>query len=115
MQVFELPELLAERSQKGTHYSEFLHVRDLSVGIYVLPAGGADPQQPHTEDEVYFIVRGRGSITVEGESRPVHAGSVVYVPARVEHHFHSIEEELEILVFFAPAEYARATAGEGAE
>jgi hypothetical protein len=29
---------------------------------------------------------------------------VVYVAAQVEHRFHTIEEELQVLVFFAPAE-----------
>jgi mannose-6-phosphate isomerase-like protein (cupin superfamily) len=115
MHAFELADLLAERSLKGTLYLEFLHVFDLSAGVYVLPAGGADPQQPHTEDEVYYVVRGRGAITVAGESRPVQAGSVVYVPARSEHHFHTIEEELVLLVFFAPAEDARGATGERAD
>jgi len=112
MQAFDLADLLAKLSQEAALYLEFLRVPDLSVGVYVLPEGGTDPQQPHTEDEVYYVVRGRGSITVDGESRPVQAGSVVYVPARIEHRFHTIEEELVILVFFAPAEYAHGAAGE---
>ncbi len=37
--------------------------------------------------------------------RAVQAGSILYVAKNVEHRFHSIEEELTILVFFAPAEY----------
>ena len=31
-------------------------------------------------------------------------GTVVYVPTEVEHRFHMIDEDLTILVFFAPAE-----------
>lgn len=107
MQAFELADLASERERKGALYHEFLRVPDLSAGLYVLPADGADPQQPHTEDEVYYIARGRGQIEVAGESRAVRAGTVVFVPARAAHHFHTIEEELTILVFFAPAEYAR--------
>ena len=107
MRAFELDELESARERAATLYSEFLREPDLSVGLYVLPAGGTDPQQPHTEDEVYYVVRGKGQITVEGESRAVRAGSLVYVPANAPHHFHTIEEELTILVFFAPAEYAR--------
>jgi quercetin dioxygenase-like cupin family protein len=45
-------------------------------------------------------------IEVEGEDRNVQAGSVVYVAKKVEHRFHSIEEDLTVLVFFAPAEYS---------
>jgi mannose-6-phosphate isomerase-like protein (cupin superfamily) len=107
MRAFELAELASERERAGTLYHEFIRVPDLSAGLYVLSAGGADPQQPHTEDEVYYVARGSGQIEVAGESRAVRAGSVVFVPARAAHRFHSIEEELTILVFFAPAEYSR--------
>jgi mannose-6-phosphate isomerase-like protein (cupin superfamily) len=48
-------------------------------------------------------------IQVGEEQRAVTAGSVIYVPALVEHRFHSVTEELQILVFFAPAEYSQGT------
>jgi mannose-6-phosphate isomerase-like protein (cupin superfamily) len=104
MDAFDLTQLVAGRERSGQPYLEFLRVDSLSAGLYVLPADGVDRQQPHTEDEVYYVVRGRGAIVVAGESRSVAAGSVVFVKAGVEHRFHSIEEELAILVFFAPAE-----------
>ena len=105
MQAFELGQLLDRRAQIGKLYLEFLRVPDLSMGLYELPAGGADPQSPHTEDEVYYIVKGRAKIKVGEEDRAVQAGSVVYVAKKVEHRFHSIDEDLTVLVFFAPAEY----------
>lgn len=108
MQAYEIPDLDAERQRLGQLYLEFLRVPSLSAGLYVLPAGGTDPQQPHTEDEVYYVARGRGAIRVGEEDRDVAAGSVVFVAAGVEHRFHSIAEELAILVFFAPAEYTHA-------
>ena len=90
------------------HWVEHLRVPDLSVGTYSLAAGGTDPQQPHSEDEVYYVVQGRATIRVGGEDRAVEAGSIVYVAANVEHRFHSILEDLKVLVFFAPAEYSQA-------
>ncbi len=78
----------------------------MSLGVYTLPAGGEDPQQPHTEDEIYYVANGRAIIRVGDVDYPVIAGSIVYVAANVEHRFHSISEELTVLVFFAPAEYA---------
>jgi mannose-6-phosphate isomerase-like protein (cupin superfamily) len=109
MNAFEISDLLAERQRSGRAYLEFLREPSLSAGLYVLPAGGIDPQQPHSEDEVYYIVSGRGAIDVAGESRAVGPGAVVFVAAGVAHRFHSIAEELAILVFFAPAEYTNAT------
>jgi len=108
MDAFELSQLIAQQQVSNERYLEFLHVPALSAGLYVLPAGGIDAQQPHTEDEVYYVVSGRGSIRVADEDRPVDVGSIIYVQAGVEHRFHSIVEELTLLVFFAPAEYSQA-------
>ncbi len=107
MQAFELGQLVDQRGKIGKLYLEFLRVPDLSMGLYELPAGGTDPQLPHTEDEVYYVVRGKAGIKVADEDRPVQAGSVIYVAKNIEHRFHSIEEDLTILVFFAPAEYSQ--------
>jgi mannose-6-phosphate isomerase-like protein (cupin superfamily) len=106
MKAFELEQLRAERARIGRAYHEFLRVPALSTGLYVLPAGGTDPQQPHSEDEVYYVVGGQAQIRVAGEDRSVGPGSLVFVAAGMEHRFHTIAEELTVLVFFAPAEYS---------
>src|ERR671910_373245 len=105
MQAFELAQLISQRETSNKLYLEFLKVPDLSMGLYVLNAGANDPQSPHTEDEVYYIVSGRAQIRVGDEDRAVTAGSVVFVGADVEHRFHDVEEQLVILVVFGPAEY----------
>jgi len=106
VEAFETGPLSAKQQESDKLYLEFLRVPSMSLGLYHLPAGGVDPQQPHSEDEVYYVVSGRGMIFVGGENRPVQAGSIVFVAAQVEHRFHSIAEDLTILVFFAPAEYS---------
>lgn len=100
----DLPAVSAERAQAGKLYLEFLRVPALSAGVYVLPAGGSDLQKPHKEDEVYYVVRGSARMGVGREEQAVKAGSVIFVAAEVEHRFFDIREELEVLVFFAPAE-----------
>ena len=106
MHAYELTQLIQQRNDSNKLYLEFLKAPDLRMGLYVLPAGGVDPQSPHTEDEVYYVVSGRAQIQVADEDRAVQAGSIVYVAKNVEHRFHSIEAELTVLVFFAPAEYS---------
>lgn len=105
MHFFQIAELIAEQQKSGQEYLEFLNVPDLSVGLYALPAGGVDGQQPHSEDEIYYVLSGHATILVGAEHREVSAGSLIYVPANVEHRFHSIVEDLRLLVIFAPAEY----------
>lgn len=99
-----IDEIDRERGKAGKLYREFLRVPAMSAGLYVLPAGGADPQRPHREDEVYYVVRGRGRFHAGDEDIEVCAGSVLFVAAAVEHRFYDITQELGLLVFFAPAE-----------
>jgi mannose-6-phosphate isomerase-like protein (cupin superfamily) len=106
MNAYEMTDLIEQRMSSEKLYLEFLRVPDLSLGLYQLPAGGTDPQSPHTEDEVYYVVSGMAKIKVADEDRIVQAGSVIYVAKNVEHRFHSIEQDLTVLVFFAPAEYS---------
>jgi len=104
MQAFELADLQARQAASGKLYLEFLRVPALSTGLYVLPAGGTDPQKPHAEDEVYYVISGRARFTCEDQEIPVQAGTTIYVAANDAHRFHDIEEDLVVLVFFAPAE-----------
>ncbi len=115
MRPWEVPSLERARDAEGHAYHEFLRTDDLSAGLYVLPAGGVDRQQPHTEDEIYHVLRGRARIVVGDEVHPVAAGSIVFVAARVEHRFIEIEEELAALVVFGPAEGNRGAAAAEAD
>ena len=74
----------------------------LSVGVYVLAPGAVDDQTPHQEDEVYYAVRGRALFEVEGGDQPVGPGSLLFVRAGADHRFKDIEEELVLVVFWAP-------------
>ena len=106
--VVSIDELSKARQQAGELYLEFLRVPALSAGLYELAAGAQDPQSPHGEDEIYYVVEGCGQIRIGDVDHAARAGSVIFVPARAEHHFHSIEATLRILVVFGPAEGAGA-------
>lgn len=106
MQAFELMDVIKRQSRSGKPYFEFMRSADFSVGVYQLLVGDTDIQTPHTEDEVYYVVKGRAKIKVADEDRNVREGSVIHVAKNVPHRFHSIEEDLVVLAFFAPAEYS---------
>ena len=88
-------------------YVEQLRVPDLSLGTYSIPAGAVDGQQPHTEDEVYVVLSGRGRLWTPTQVADVGPGTVAFVPAGEEHRFVDVEEELHVTVVFGPAEYTR--------
>jgi mannose-6-phosphate isomerase-like protein (cupin superfamily) len=101
---FHLDDLAQDLVARGKRYFEFLRIPAMSAGVYVLAAGATDPQKPHHEDELYYVVRGRARMQIGSEHAAVRTGSVIFVEAEREHRFYNIEEELEVLVFFAPAE-----------
>ena len=104
-QSAELDDMLARARQSVDGYAPAVLRSDLlSVGLYTLAAGAMDDQTPHMEDEVYYTVRGRATLFAGGAEHPVREGTVLFVPARMEHRFHDIAEELVLLVFWAPPE-----------
>ena len=99
-----IPKIDVERSKSGKLYREFLRVSSMSAGLYVLAPGANDPQRPHHEDEMYYVIRGKARFHAGDDDQEVSAGSVLFVAAEIEHRFYDIAEELAVLVFFAPAE-----------
>ena len=101
----ELDDVIAQaRAAPDGYAAEVLRSDLLSVGLYLLPAGGTDDQTPHAEDEVYYAVRGRATLRVGVEDHPVKPGTLLFVPAEAVHFFHDISEELILVVFWAPPE-----------
>ncbi len=96
--------VIAQQIVKGEPYVEFLRRESMSAGMYVLDAGADDQQQPHGQDELYYVVEGRAVLEVNGGQKPVQPGSLVFVAAGVTHRFHSIASKLTVLVIFAPPE-----------
>jgi len=101
---YHIDQLTEEQAASQIMYYEFLRVPELSMGIYKLKAGEKDPQSPHNQDEVYYIVEGQGKIRVGEEDFECKPGSIIYVEKHAAHKFHSISADMKILVMFAPAE-----------
>jgi GNAT superfamily N-acetyltransferase/quercetin dioxygenase-like cupin family protein len=104
MQRFDLDRLLADREKSNRLWLEFLRRPSFSMGIYHLKAGQPDPQQPHTEGEVYYVLGGRASFRAGKEERTVGPGTLIFVERAVAHCFYEVTEDLTVLVFFAPPE-----------
>ena len=103
-QAAELADVVAQARATEGYAGEVLRSDLLSVGLYLLSAGGTDDQSPHNEDEVYYAVTGRAKLRVGERDHPVKPGTLLFVPAQALHFFHDIEEELVLVVFWAPPE-----------
>ncbi|MEX2238356.1 MAG: cupin domain-containing protein [Dehalococcoidia bacterium] len=104
MNISHLDDLKQRLADQHHPYLEFLREPSMTAGLYRLAAGATDHQQPHTEDEIYFVVEGRARVSVDGDQRDVGPGDVIFVRKNVEHRFSEITEALLLLVLFAPPE-----------
>jgi mannose-6-phosphate isomerase-like protein (cupin superfamily) len=82
-------------------YGVLLEHGTMQIGYY--KPDGHDPQQPHSQDEIYIVQSGSG-IFVEGDSRrPFEAGEALFVPAGVVHRFEDFSDDFAAwVVFYGP-------------
>lgn len=87
-----LPEERKERSVSLWEHGS------LEVKLYA--PRGADLQTPHTRDEIYIVLRGRGEFLSSDERRTVGPGDFIFVEAGIEHRFENFSDGLALWVFF---------------
>jgi mannose-6-phosphate isomerase-like protein (cupin superfamily) len=103
MEAYDLQELVGRLDGTRPDMAEFFKAGGLKMSVAAWPAGAADPQSPHQEDEVYVVSRGRARLRVGDDDVEVGPNSILYVPAGADHEFHDIAEDLEVLVVWAGA------------
>lgn len=82
----------------GVRFIRLLQHGTLEVECYA--PKGKDLQSPHTRDEIYVVISGRGNF-VNGSTRtPFGEGDVLFVPAGIEHRFEDFTDDFSTWVFF---------------
>ncbi|HYE13745.1 MAG TPA: cupin domain-containing protein [Pyrinomonadaceae bacterium] len=85
----------------GERFAAVLEHGSLVVEIYA--PRGLDAQGPHTRDELYVVVEGRGEFLNGGARAEFAPGDVLFVPAGVEHRFENFTDDLVVwVVFYGP-------------
>lgn len=101
-QVFKLEELVEKVRGNEARFLEFINVPSMSCAVYHLPKGCKDMQSPHAEDEVYFVLSGKGSLRINDDHHDIEPGTVLFVKANTMHSFFDIEEDITVLALFGP-------------
>jgi uncharacterized cupin superfamily protein len=87
--VLNIDELTLERFEKGSEYRSdcarvgpLLGAKDLGYSYDVLPPGkrGCPFHSHHGEEEMFFIVRGEGTLRYGSETRKIRAGDFICCP-----------------------------------
>lgn len=85
----------------GEHAASVLHRGTLDVALSI-PASPIQ-QTPHTQDEVYVIVRGRGVLFHDGKRDRFEPGDLLFVAAGTEHQFEGCTNDLAVWrLFYGP-------------
>jgi mannose-6-phosphate isomerase-like protein (cupin superfamily) len=77
--------------------------KGISVQISEVPVGSEQPIHNHEPEQCYYIIKGKGLMFIEDESKKVAAGDAIYIPSNLKHGIKNIGNEvLEYLTANAP-------------
>jgi mannose-6-phosphate isomerase-like protein (cupin superfamily) len=77
--------------------------KNISVQISEVPVGSEQPIHNHEPEQCYYIIKGKGLMFIEDESKKVAAGDAIYIPSNLKHGIKNIGNEvLEYLTSNAP-------------
>jgi mannose-6-phosphate isomerase-like protein (cupin superfamily) len=99
LKVFELNNLRCELEGQGGYFIDFISTRGIQAGVIRLHAGEKDTQEPHSVDEVYYVIEGNGYIKLDGKDHQISHGTCIFVPAKAHHRFHGNKQDL--VIFYA--------------
>lgn len=93
------------------------NIERCSLAEEVLPVGAAVGRHHHLEtEEIYYILQGKGRMTVGDETREVEAGDAIFIPLKRTHTLENTgDEPIRLLLVCGPAySYEDHLAGEPA-
>jgi mannose-6-phosphate isomerase-like protein (cupin superfamily) len=74
-----------------------------TMSVEVFAPKGEDLQQPHAQDELYFIQCGKGELVLNGQRFEAAAGDAFYVAAGAQHRFENFSHDFVTwVVFYGP-------------
>jgi len=97
--VDELNNLLSQLNDQGGYFIDFISTKGIQAGIIRLHPGEKDTQEPHSVDEVYYVIEGNGFIKLNGKDHQIKEGTSIFVPAKADHRFHGNKQDL--VIFYA--------------
>jgi mannose-6-phosphate isomerase-like protein (cupin superfamily) len=78
--------------------------KSISMQVSDIPVGSEQPVHNHAPEQCYYIIKGKGLMIMEDDTREVNAGDAVYIPSNMKHGIKNIGNEvLEYLTANSPA------------
>lgn len=82
-----------------------IQATNFSMGYVTLdPRGGQVPWHNQDQEEIYFVVQGRGQMCLGEEIQELNGGEAVYIPAGVFHQLTNVGDEPLVMIYcYGPA------------
>lgn len=113
MQTFSLTDMIEfadRRRVRKAILSEELLEAEL---VCYEPGQGTREHFHRDQEELYYIIEGRGSITIGGETSQVEAGDLIFSPADTPHSIEVGDERMVMFFVKGPGRRGRAGGGGG--
>jgi mannose-6-phosphate isomerase-like protein (cupin superfamily) len=98
--IIRLEKLIAELDTANEYFLNVFKSKALDVGILRLKKGETDTQEPHSVDEVYFVIEGNGYIEIQDKIKPINRADFIFVPAKIHQRFVVGNKDLMVIYFF---------------
>jgi mannose-6-phosphate isomerase-like protein (cupin superfamily) len=98
---FDTKKFIDEIKRSDGYFHTFLNRKNIAAGILALSPDEEDTQEPHDDDEIYYVVRGDGYLRIQDKDYPVSEGMAYYVQKNIPHRFHGNKKELVVVYFFS--------------
>jgi quercetin dioxygenase-like cupin family protein len=57
----------------------------ISIQVSEIPIGSEQPLHNHDAEQCYYIIKGKGLMAIEEETKEVHAGDAIHIPSNKKH------------------------------
>lgn len=89
-----------DNNKNERYFHDFLQTNSIDAGILVLKPGQKDIQEPHSRDEIYYIIEGNGFIEIGENTYSFHSGMCIFVPSNTPHRlFDNISQVIALYIF----------------
>ena len=99
--LIDIRSLISKMDLDNSGFLNFFDLKHLQAGILRLKPGERDTQEPHSDDELYYVIKGSGWMELGRKKVRVKEGSIVFVPSGLHHKFYGNKDDLVVLYVFA--------------
>ncbi len=108
METLSLDDMIEFNSDRRIRKRLFMADRIESELVCYEPGQGTVEHHHVEQDEIFYVVEGKGTFIVDGETIPVATGSMLLAPADSKHAIQTADDSRLVVIFFkAPGRGSR--------